>query len=343
MLRIHFTDRDLATTRIAAEPDPLWELSLSMHQLRLRESNPFLAGWKREVGRRLQPGGPARRDVSLLLALNPPRGYFPDFLTPYESTRGFETGLDAVLGTSKQRLRREIGMLPDVPPAIRPMIEGIGRGHRGSLEALGAGLRRYHDLALAPVWGHVSAAVTMDRALRARQLVDGGLAAVLGNLHPCARFTDNVLEIGVHGRAADMYLDGRGLLLIPSYFKETRQLMVLVDADLPPVLVYPVDVAARLATDLARRGADGASAGLGGGLLSAPLTALIGRTRALVLEAAATGGTTSEIARWLGVSVPVASKHLTVLRNCGLVASIRDRNAVHHALTELGLALLAGS
>ncbi|GAA1629382.1 ArsR family transcriptional regulator [Catellatospora bangladeshensis] len=339
MLRIHFTGADLAATRIAAEPDPLWELSLSMHQLRLRDSNPFLAGWKHEITRRLHPGSRERRAVALPFALNPPRGYFPDFLTPYESVGGFEAGLDAVLGTPKRRLRREIDQLAGASADTRPLIEGIGRGSPEDLDALGASLRRYHDLALAPVWDQVTEAIRRDRALRARQLVDGGLAAVLGRLHPQVRYADGVLEVGVYGRSTDrdVHLEGRGLLLIPSYFKETRQLMVLADAELPPVLVYPVDPTARITAEAAVWGTANAHRDAPSG----PLTALMGRTRALVLEAVATGGTTSVLARRLGLTVPAASKHLAVLRNCGLVLSTRDRNTVHHDLTPLGRALLA--
>src|SRR5689334_11055263 len=92
MLRIHFTGADLAKTRIAVAPDPMWELSLSSHQLRLRESHPFLDGWKRQVAHRLHPSGPLRARVMLTLALTPPRGYFPDFMTPFESIEGFQAG-----------------------------------------------------------------------------------------------------------------------------------------------------------------------------------------------------------------------------------------------------------
>ncbi len=339
MLRIHFTGADLAATRIAAEPDPMWELALSMHQLRLRDSNPFLAGWKQRMTRLLHPGGRERQAVALPFALNPPRGYFPDFLTPSEAAGGFEAGLDAVLGTPKRRLRQEIGRLTGAFADTRPLIEGIGRGSPEDLDALGAGMRRYHDLALAPVWDQVTEAIRRDRALRARQLVDGGLGTVLGRLHPQVRFAGGVLEVGVYGSSTDrdIHLEGRGLLLIPSYFKETRQLMVLADEELPPVLVYPVDATARVEAESIVWGA----ANIQRGAPSAPLTALIGRTRALVLEAAATGGTTSELARRLGVTVPAASKHLGVLRDCGLVLSTRDRNTVHHELTPLGRALLA--
>src|SRR3954454_22238296 len=111
MLRIHFTGEDLIRTRVAAAPDPLWELALSMHVLRVKGGDPMMAGWKRDVAQALRPGDPLRDEVALLLALNPPLGYFPDFLTPAAASGGFEAGLDAILSTSKSRLKREITTL----------------------------------------------------------------------------------------------------------------------------------------------------------------------------------------------------------------------------------------
>ncbi|MGC9544412.1 ArsR/SmtB family transcription factor [Streptomyces sp. UG1] len=88
----------------------------------------------------------------------------------------------------------------------------------------------------------------------------------------------------------DIHLDGRGLLLIPSY-----------------------------------------------------LARLLGHTRAAVLQALGGDCTTSELARRAGVSISSASEHAAVLRGAGLVSSTRQRNAVHHSLTPVGLALLDGS
>jgi DNA-binding transcriptional ArsR family regulator len=329
MLRIHFTTEDLAKTRIATTPDPLWELSLSMHQLRLRTHHPLLTTWKREVTRLLHPSSSLRDEVAPSLALCPPRGYFPDFLTPIEAVQGFDAGLDAVLATPKRRLQDEIGMLGGPHRSVAPVVEGIGRGEARALNELGNAMRRYHQVALAPVWDRVSAAVDADRTRRTRQLVESGWAEVLGNLHPQARFANGTLEVGAWGMNVDhdLQLGGRGLLLVPSYFKEARQLMILADGELPPVLIYPIDANIRLAADAAH----------------ASVAALIGRTRANVLEtAAASGGTTSEIALRLRISSPAASQHLSVLRQAGLVLSTRDQNRVFHTPTPLGRALLAG-
>ncbi len=316
MLRIHFTGADWERTRLARRADPMWELALSVHQLWERKPMPLLDGWKQRVSHTLRPGGAQRAEASLTLALSPPRGYFPDFLTPVEAEDGFEAGLDAILSTPKARLSKEIGLLGTPGRAVAEVA-------RGSVGALGRSLRGYFDAALAPVWDLVCGAVEEDLRLRTRQLAVGGWGRVFAHLHPAARFAGGVLEIGVWGRAedSDLHLDGRGLVLIPSYFKEQRQLMVLADPGLPPVLVYPISHVPVAPSARA-------------------LTALLGRNRAAVLESAVLGATTSEVARRVGISLPAASKHLQVLRAAGLVSSVRERNAVCHIVTTLGRSLL---
>ena len=73
------------------------------------------------------------------------------------------------------------------------------------------------------------------------------------------------------------------------------------------------------------------------------LTALLGRTRASVLDILATvPSTTSELAQRGGMSLSSASEHASVLRAAGLVASHRRGTAVVHSATPLGLQLLGG-
>ncbi|MBP2329324.1 DNA-binding transcriptional ArsR family regulator [Kibdelosporangium banguiense] len=70
------------------------------------------------------------------------------------------------------------------------------------------------------------------------------------------------------------------------------------------------------------------------------LAALIGATRATVLEEICGSPTTTTIARRLGISAGNASQHTTVLRQAGLITSHRERNRVLHHATALGMALL---
>jgi DNA-binding transcriptional ArsR family regulator len=148
--------------------------------------------------------------------------------------------------------------------------------------------------------------------------------------------------------ARDMRLDGRGLLLIPSYFCR-RTPVALADPSLPPTLVYPARVTGVPAYE-AWPGGTGGTTGASGvpGITHDPdpararLARLLGHTRAAVLQSVGGDCTTTELARRAGVSVSSASEHAAVLRGAGLISSGRERNTVRHTLTPVGLALLDG-
>jgi DNA-binding transcriptional ArsR family regulator len=195
-------------------------------------------------------------------------------------------------------------------------------------------MERYRELALSPYWAHIQAAIESDRMRRARALLDGGVAGLLDSFRPLARWESGVLEIHGYPESRELHLDGRGLLLVPSFFCAGTP-VALADPDLPPVLVYPVD---RLGGLVPAEVGGGASTRAGAGRDA--LAALLGRTRAAVLEATDAGCTTGEVARRLRISPAAASQHATVLRNAGLLVSHRDRNTVLHTLTPLGRAIL---
>ncbi|MFE9959750.1 ArsR/SmtB family transcription factor [Micromonospora sp. NPDC005299] len=332
MLKVIFSREDILRTRVAAAADPVWELVLSLHLLQGRGRDPLLTEWRRTVARGLRTDTTADR-FRLLLALNPPRGYFPDFLTPYASKDGLDAGLEAVRGTPVDLLRRDLTRLAEenVLPASA---SALARGQPDVLSHLTDSMVRYQSLAVTPYWSRIQAAVEADRARRARAMLDGGAEGLLTSLRPSMRWADGVLEVLDYPDSRELHLDGRGLLLVPSFFC-ARTPVALLDPSLPPVLVYPVDRLGGLMPEpgsAAHRDADAAQ--------REALAALLGRTRAAVLEAADEGCTTGEVARRLRISAAAASQHTTVLRNAGLLVSHRDRNTVLHTLTPLGRAVL---
>ncbi|MER7515712.1 winged helix-turn-helix domain-containing protein [Streptomyces sp. NPDC126499] len=325
MLRIHFSGNDLAGVRMAARPDVLWETILSFHRLRDRRGSTVYGEWRSEA--RIRLGSETR----ILAALVPGRGYFPDFLTPPQGILGLDEGLDAIRATPPSRLHTELALIgaerpgrsgrPAVPAALRALADG-------GTEPLGrllAALRSYHRAAVEPYWTGIQARVEADRAMRGRALLDGGAGELLASLPPMLRWRSPVLEAD-YPVDRDLHLDGRGLLLQPSYFCRGTP-VVLRDPELPPVLVYPITHCE-------------APTVRAPGLPS--LAKLVGHTRSAVLSAIGDGGTTSELARRAGVSVASASQHAGVLREAGLVATLRHGNAVLHTLTPLGAALLGG-
>jgi DNA-binding transcriptional ArsR family regulator len=325
VLRIHFTGEDLAATRLASSPDPLWELTLSSHALRSKRSDPVLASWKQQAAQRLLPGSQARQKVEALIAANPARGYFPDLLTPEESSQGLEAGLDALMHTSKRRLRSDVSRLADSHGRLTQAVADIGDGRPAALKELAGAARFYYDEVLGDVTDRIRTTFDADRRRRAQILLDGGVGALLNSLHPNVAFDGTVLEIADYAGERDLHLNGRGLRLVPSYFKLPDKPITLADPDLPQVLVYSIDRMAGLVAAAARE----------------PVSALLGRTRAALLEATILGGSTTELARRVNISPAAASQHLAVLREAGMVISTRDANMMRHTATSLGNALFA--
>ncbi|MEV1055024.1 winged helix-turn-helix domain-containing protein [Streptomyces sp. NPDC049887] len=321
MLRIHFTGEDLARVRMAARPDVLWEAILSFHRLRDRRGATVFGEWRTETRARLNG------ETRLLAALVPQRGYFPDFLTPPEALEGLEEGLEAVRATPVRRLGAELALLAAERPhsVLTGRLAGLAEGADGPMDRLVGALRSYHRSAIEPYWPHVQAAVEADRAVRGRALLDGGADELLASLPPMLRWRAPVLEAD-YPVDRELRLEGRGLLLQPSYFCRGTP-VVRRDPDLPPVLVYPVTHTGSPVT----WERDGLSLGR-----------LVGHTRSAVLQSIGSGCTTSELARRAGVSLASASQHACVLREAGLVVTLRNGNAVLHTMTPLGTALLRG-
>ncbi|MEW2430181.1 winged helix-turn-helix domain-containing protein [Micromonospora sp. NPDC047644] len=328
MLKIHFSGEDILRTRVAPAADPVWELVLSLHVLRGRTRDPLTANWRRSVARDLRQDS-ASEQLRLLFALNPPRGYFPDFLTPYASVEGFEAGLDALRRTPAELLHRDLSVLA-AENQLPSSAAALARGELSALHHLAESMEQYRSLAISPYWSRIQAAVAADRTRRARALLDGGVEGLLASLRPAMRWEGGVLEVRGYPHTRELHLDGRGLLLVPSFFCAATP-VALLDPALPPVLVYPVDRLGALVSADNDAASDAARESL---------AALLGRTRAAVLQASDEGCTTGEVARQLNISPAAASQHATVLRNAGLLVSHRERNSVLHTLTPLGRAML---
>uniref|UniRef100_A0AAU3H021 Helix-turn-helix domain-containing protein n=1 Tax=Streptomyces sp. NBC_01401 TaxID=2903854 RepID=A0AAU3H021_9ACTN len=329
MLRIHVSGVDLSRVRMATRPDAMWETILSFHRLRDRRGSTVFGKWRKESRNRLN--GEAR----LLSAVVPPRGYFPDFLTPSGGGAepfGLDAGMEALRDTPTDRIRGELGLLAGSADRTRrpsaaaaaALPEALAEGRTEPLGRLITTLRAYHRAAVEPYWPHIRASVEADRAVRGRALLDGGADELLATLPAMIRWRAPVLEAD-YPVDRELRLDGRGLLLQPSFFCRGTP-VVYRDPVLPPVLVYPVTH-------------PGAPA------VAEPgpwLGRLVGHTRSTVLRSIGNGCTTSELARRTGVSLASASQHASVLREAGLVRTLRHGSSVLHTLTPLGAALLRG-
>lgn len=318
MLRVIFTEDDLSQVRVASTPDPLWEIANSLDRLQTRRGRWAYAPWYRAAAETLTEPVLRKMVTSLLLPLLPRAAYFPDFLTPPASLDGLEAGIDAVLATPSERVASELKTLALVhqAPSWAPRLAD------GELRAdLGIALRTYHQKVIEPHHDLIEKELDNDRAARTRALTRGGVDRLLRSFQPLMRWRSPVLEVR-YPISRTIRLEGRGLLLTPSYFC-WHNAVTLADTQLsPPILIYPV-----------LRELDRGTPG------KVPAAALLGSTRAAVLRATSAGLTTGEIAQQLGIGAPTASHHLTVLRDSGLIATHRAQKVLH-VLTPLGAALL---
>ncbi|AYC35913.1 hypothetical protein DWG14_00121 [Streptomyces griseorubiginosus] len=325
MLRVHFTPDDVARVRVAAGPDPLWEIVNSFQGLFQGGDAVSFGLWRQLVRPCL--GGPGDR---LLAGLLPGRGYFPDFLTPAPSGgRELAAGLDTVLGTSTGVLRRDLALLAASPHRRRPLPDlarSLADGESEALRRLGSALHGYHGRAIAPFWPQICAQVDADRAARARAVLAGGADGLLASFAPVLRWRWPVLEAD-YPVDREVRLHGRGVVLQPSFFcTRTPITLAFPAADWTPVLVYPVEHTPHWVSSGSRQGTE--------------LGALLGRTRAAILEDVVTGRTTGELAARFGISGAAASQHTAVLRRAGLLLSVRRSRYVLHTITQVGIALL---
>jgi DNA-binding transcriptional ArsR family regulator len=340
-VRIHFTLTDLARTRIAGRPSPLAATTFSAFRLAQRTGTPGLDGWRRLVLAGLAASGPAgsgpapgggtgRRRAGepyfAQIAAGNPAHPVPRFLRPNVGLHTLDEELERLLSTPRQVLRADLEYVGRHRPLPR-WTRDLADGDRTAADRLAAAVRDYHRVAVAPYWRALASALAADRAARNRQLGDGGIEEVLHSLGPRMRWRAPVLEVQTRAETEyDYHLGGRGLVLAPGAFCS----YVPCDPDEEqPTLYYEV------------------APGTGRHPLLAPpggphegLAALLGHSRAAVLEVIADGVTTGQLARRVGLSPASASEHATVLRRAGLVATRRSGRSSHHTLTALGSELL---
>jgi len=320
VLRVHFTPEDIGRVRMAGEPDPMWETVFTLFRLTRPGQTPIFGPWREQVVPAVR-----RADLDILLPLV--RGpYYPDFLTPFEGQLGLPHAIEALLSTPRTRLRQDMLELARLGEPTPAWMRRLAEGDRPVLERVAAAMRSHYEVAVAPFWPEAQAHVEADRSRRARALLENGVEGLLESFRPMMRWSSPVLEVDTPFEQT-IELDGRGLILVPSYFSWGAP-DVLRDPTLPPVLVYPVAPECGQ-HDPARAAANGGS-----------VAALIGQTRTSVLESIGDGSTTSELARRVGVSAASVSQHTSVLREARLIHTSRAGKAVVHTITPLGRHLL---
>ncbi|MEV0443741.1 winged helix-turn-helix domain-containing protein [Streptomyces spectabilis] len=351
--RIHFTVDDLARTRVSSCSLPLMELSAAVRTLQQRGHAGRFGAWRRRALADLRP------EARMVLELIRTRRWAPDFLTRADAGPPEEV-LERVRATPRSRIRGDLAHVAadwPLPSWARQLADD-----RELFRRLCDSLDHTFSVLLSPHWQQITSNATAEEGMRMRQALTGGMEHLLTTANPhCVRWSAPVLEVTMaSGLDGDLHLQGRGLLLVPSYFGP-RWSAVCTASQPQPVLTYP---AHSLWDGSELRGGSGPSDGSGpwdgsspwdGRSRGAPppqaerhrappsaLVALLGPTRAAVLSAVAEhpGCSTNELALLTGVAPSNASRHATTLRGAGLVRTVRYRNTALHTVTSLGTTLL---
>jgi DNA-binding transcriptional ArsR family regulator len=314
---IVFGPGDAGRCRFAISP--IWETGSAVRTIATRESRAYHLPWFDSVRAELKS-----IDIASLLWVMPRRGYTPDFIAPVPTGPhdSIDKELDRVRRTPLRLVATEISRAlteregQRVPAAAAAALADPATARRLLADLLG----ECWSLLVEPHWPRLNDMLTADIAHQTKRLGDGGLQALLPELHPSLHWRDGSLEIDTK-IIGTMHLRGKGLVLMPSVF--IWPMIVWSDPPSQPTLVYP----ARGIAELWRPNETPRVEALG---------RLLGRTRALLLASLLEPATTTALARRHSLSQGTVSEHLATLREAGLVVAQRRGHAVSYAQTRLG-------
>ena len=311
---------DLLGVRFAWSP--LWETMHAVRTFNDPRARPYHQGWHQLVADRA-----ARIDLEPLIAVQPLRGFVPDFLTPPPRTSAprVRDQLAEVRATPAAQVESELRLCRLSPLGQRHarLVDAYLDDPAAARDFLASRLHETWRELVAPFWIRIKDLLDRDIQERTRQLARYGLRRVLDELHPRIRWTSRGLSVRDGGRES-ITVGDRGLVLMPSAYVWPA-VAAIVDEPWQPTIAYP-------ALGIAE-------------LWNAPtappqaLGRLIGRTRALVLASLDQPASTQVVAAQLGLSPAGASGHLMALRDAGLLTTTRRGHVVLYSRTALGTSL----
>lgn len=268
-------------------------------------------------------------DLTPLHQVLPKTAYSPDFLVPAPlgPTANFEDELALVRRTPPKQVRAELARCLREQHGRRPppSAQALADHPVSTRNLLANTLAACWERLVAPWWHRIRDVLAGDIAYRTRLLADGGLAAVLADLHPKVHWQHPTLVVDLQStgfRDVDS-----GLALMPSVFA-WPSVGVALDRPWLPTIDYPARGIAALwepRTDP-----------------PAALARLLGHTRATLLAALTEPTSTTALARRCALPNSTVSEHLTVLRDAGLVTTHRTGRYLQHTRTPLGTQLSSG-
>ena len=315
---------DLLGCRFAVSP--LFELGSAIRTTHRPAGQRWHLPWLDLVARQRPPDG-----LAVLQALQPRRGYTPDFLAPTPS--GPETTvhdeLDRVAHTPLGQVIHELQLCRanQSDPTARAALADLLADPQRARDTIAQALLSCWQQLLAPHWPRVQHLLDSDVRHRAQHLTDHGLSHLLQHLHPDVRHLDDTIQVDWRRPGVQQHRDvnGAGLVLLPSAFTWPQPIAVL-DPPWQPTIVYP----ARGVAALWHAPPPDAPAAL---------TAVLGATRARLLTDLDEPDDTTRLAARYAMAPSSLSRHLQALRAAGLLTAHRQQRRVLYQRTPLGTAL----
>ncbi len=268
-------------------------------------------------------------DFPYMRALMLPRGYLADFVTPSPdlAIRTLDEEFERMRALPPAQIRRNVETtLHYGAPASNEYQHFMMYPHE-ALECLIEEMRFYWTRALAGHWPRISSTLDSDVMHRARQMALHGADVMLDDLAPKVCYAAGQIRIHNHSihaaKTPDLYLNGRGLLIAPSIFKNPSGVSWQIVPEWQPMLAYGARGSGLWYTT---RRPDPEK----------ELELTLGAARARILLALVDPTTTSELGIRLHMSAGAVSQQLTRLRKARLVESQRSGHRVYYRLTERG-------
>ncbi|MYQ97706.1 ArsR family transcriptional regulator [Streptomyces sp. SID6137] len=337
-----FSAGDLAQVRFVVSP--MWQVVTSFRLLSNHTGHTSHSGhsgqaghadrtsvspahrpWIEQVRPRVAAAGLHR---GWLAGLIPPAGFCPYFLNPAPTGAAPTLAMElaAVRNASADRIRRDLDHLAHHQGPLDARLRSLHHDPDTRLARLTEEIHTYWELALAPYWARIRAALDTDVFHRAHQVAEHGAGHVLNDLHTAVRWDDGKLHLTRRSRPLSRTAAGPGLLLVPSAFTGPR-VPTRVAPPEPPQLVYPARGTASIWTPRPTTGTDA-------------LAAVLGRSRTRLLSELDTPASTTQLAHRTGLSPAAVSQYLTALRDAGLVSAHRAGRSVLYARTAAAETLL---
>jgi DNA-binding transcriptional ArsR family regulator len=313
-------------TRLRFAYSPLTEAISSLNVLHSGQVHPWHRRWADDTRQRLRG-----LDTTLLQAIAPPGKIVATPPLDLIATASVQHQLELVANWPPGQLRAELESVWRGRPMATAAREVITDGPAGA-RRVAAALAAYWDIAIAPSWDRMRAALEADIAYRARHAALSGISAMMNGLHPQLRLNQSTIHLAKTFTACNGTLgaSGTGVLLMPRIFSGPDISFDPAALGMPSINYSPRGLGAIWHNSTSMAGRD-------------PVSAVMGKGRTAVLRSTERPRTTTDLARELHLSGATISVHLTTLKRCGMVTSWRSGQRVFYQRTPLAASILTAA